>query len=443
MKDYSKHFILPTRDANDKARQYLRGLLQAGNIKNIYRMAEVIPDVKSRNLQQFLTHSSWRARELMDHVAHDVNHLLEGHEEIGLFIDESGFIKNGKMSVATARQWLGHLDRVDNGQVAIFGLLASDGYAAPLDCRLFLPEEWARDKKRCQKAGVPKDQRQFYTKAELALKIVAHARENGLDFNWIGADEGYGNSPGFCILLDQQSEMFIVDVSPDFFVYLENPEPYISVNCAMGNGGFNNLKTDAKAYDVGGIVGLIPKNKWILTELIGGAHVPSTVYAVQKPVYIWDGKSTEVYSWRLLATKAAESNEDVKISITNIPNNIPLSRLILMQHRRFWAERIFKNAQKDFGMADYQVRKWGAWHHHMVLVMMAMLLALYRKVKFPNTELPMLAAEIENLLEIFLPRKITDNNVMASKKENRPLKGSDVDSYFYKRANSNSIRVRT
>ena len=43
--------------------------MQAGSRKNMDRMAEVVPDSKSRNLQQFLTHSKWSHREVIDHVA--------------------------------------------------------------------------------------------------------------------------------------------------------------------------------------------------------------------------------------------------------------------------------------------------------------------------------------------------------------------------------------
>ena len=28
-------------------------------------------------------------------------------------------------------------------------------------------------------------------------------------------------------------------------------------------------------------------------------------------------------------------------------------------------ERVFEDGKSECGMADYQVRKWSAWHHHM------------------------------------------------------------------------------
>ena len=88
-------------------------------------MAEVVPDAKSRNLQQFLTHSKWDYRRVMDHVACDVDKVLGDSKDACLLIDESGFTKRGKSSVGVSRQWLRRLGKVDNGQMAAFGVLAN------------------------------------------------------------------------------------------------------------------------------------------------------------------------------------------------------------------------------------------------------------------------------------------------------------------------------
>jgi SRSO17 transposase len=116
--------------------------MQAGSRKNMDRMAEVVPDSKSRNLQQFLTHSKWDARSVIDHVAQQANELLGDAQIAGLLIDESGFAKQGPMSVGVSRQWLGRLGKVDNGQVAVFGVLANGQFATPVDARLYLPRNW-------------------------------------------------------------------------------------------------------------------------------------------------------------------------------------------------------------------------------------------------------------------------------------------------------------
>jgi SRSO17 transposase len=148
---FSEHFQSYRHNVSDKARQYACGLMQAGSRKNMDRIAEVVPESKSRNLQQFLTHSKWDYREVIDHVARDVDKFLGDSQDACLLIDESGFAKQGKGSVGVCRQWLGRLGKVDNGQVAVFGALANGQFAVPNDVRLYLPEEWTDDRSGAKK----------------------------------------------------------------------------------------------------------------------------------------------------------------------------------------------------------------------------------------------------------------------------------------------------
>ena len=92
-----------------------------------------------------------------------------------------------------------------------------------------------------------------------------------------------------------------------------------------------------------------------------------------------------------------------------------------MQRQRFWVERGFEDAKSECGMADYQVRKWSAWHHHMALVMMAMLFMLTERVLHKDTY-PMLSrADIEELLARFLPRRDVTQEEVIFNPEQRHL----------------------
>jgi hypothetical protein len=82
-----------------------------------------------------------------------------------------------------------------------------------------------------------------------------------------------------------------------------------------------------------------------------------------------------------------------------------------MQRQRYWVERTFEDAKSESGMGDYQVRKWSAWHHHMALVMMAMVFMLSEKIKHENTYPLLSCAGIEDLLAHFLPRRDTTQKI--------------------------------
>jgi SRSO17 transposase len=444
VKTYTEHFQSYRHDVSDKARQYASGLMQAGSRKNMDRMAEVVPDSKSRNLQQFLTHSKWSHRDVIDHVAHDSDKLLGDSRNASFLIDESGFAKQGKSSVGVSRQWLGRLGKVDNGQVAVFGALCNGRYAAPVDVRLYLPKQWTDDLERCKRAGVPEDERGFRTKTELALEIVEHARSNNLRFRWVGADAGYGKGPGFCLALDELGETFMVDLHTDFHVYLEDPKPYVSEKKSKRGGAFVKYRTDKESVEVGGVVLSLQADAWKTRTLRDTTRGKLKVRICSLPVYVWDRESETAKGWTLIVTESLEGTPDTKISLTNAPKDTTLKRLGWMQRQRYWVERVFEDGKSECGMADYQVRKWSAWHHHMALVMMAMLFMLSERIRHKDTYPLLSCADIEELLARFLPRRNVTTEEVISQLEYRHIQRQRaIDAYARRQKKLNASKRGT
>ncbi len=80
---------------------------------------------------------------------------IERHGPIEAWIvDDTGFPKKGR-HLGVARQYCGQLGKQDNCQAAVSLSLANRHASLPVSWRLHLPEEWARDKARRAKAGVP------------------------------------------------------------------------------------------------------------------------------------------------------------------------------------------------------------------------------------------------------------------------------------------------
>jgi SRSO17 transposase len=427
---YTEHFQSYRHDVSEKARQYACGLMQAGSRKNMDRMAEVVPESKSRNLQQFLTHSKWNHRGVIDHVAQNVDKLLGDERNACFLIDESGFAKQGKMSVGVSRQWLGRLGKVDNGQVAVFGALANGQYVAPVDVRLYLPEKWANDPKRCERACVPEDKRKFRTKIEIALETVRHARENGLRYGWVGADAGYGKGSGFCFALDEMGERFVVDVHSDFHVYLTDPKPYLPEKTGNSGRPFTKYQSDQKSIEVLDLVNSLPARSWKTMRLRKTTRGVLIVRICRLKVYVWDGETERVSCWDLIVTKSLGNNPDTKISLTNAPERTTLKRLGWMQRQRYWVERAFEDGKSECGMADYQVRKWSAWHHHMALVMMAMLFMLSERFHHKDTYPLLSCSDIEELLARFLPRRdVSEEEVVFQLEHRHRQRQKAIDSH--------------
>ncbi len=84
----------------------------------------------------------------------------------------------------------GRLGKVDNCQVGVFATLCRGEMANLIDTRLYLPEDWTNDLKRCEKAAIPKKEQQYQSKSALALAMLQVALQRDIHFGYVGIDGG-------------------------------------------------------------------------------------------------------------------------------------------------------------------------------------------------------------------------------------------------------------
>jgi len=382
--------------------------------RNMERMAEVVPDSDSQVLQNFLTHSSWDHREVMDKVARYANDWVGGDEGSGLYIDESCFAKKGKHSVGVARQWNGRLGKADNCQVGVFGALGKGRHVSLIDARLYLPQVWTSDPKRCAKAGVPHQERVHKTKPDLAMDIVEQARSNGGRFEWVGMDAVYGSSLKLLQGLDAKGETFIADVRKNRHIYLEDPAPYVPDSTPGKGRPRCRLCSNQEPVEVGAWVADQPDSAWKRTTLRDGERGPLTVELLHARVWIWDNKSTTAHQWHLICRREVGAPKTIKYSLSNAPLDVSLSRLGRMQAQRFWVERAFQDAKSHMGLGHYQARKWLSWHRHMALVMMAQQFMLEERMINAQTYPLLSCYDIQIMLCHTLPASHMDQQTIKA-----------------------------
>jgi len=171
-----------------RARAYLLGLLSHTERKNGWTLAEFAGDMSPDGMQRLLNFCAWDAGAVRDAVRRYVMKNL-GDPSAVLAVDETGFLKKGKMSAGVARQYTGTAGRVENCQVGVFLAYAGpDGARALIDRELYLPEKWCSDRDRCRAAGIG-DEVAFATKPKLAQDMLERAVTAGVPFSWVAADE--------------------------------------------------------------------------------------------------------------------------------------------------------------------------------------------------------------------------------------------------------------
>src|SRR6266481_4757223 len=128
------------------AKQYVQGLLSDLGSKDVESIA-YLHDRERQGLQKFIGQAEWDYQPLLTTLVRQVGTEL-GEADAVLVFDPSAFPKKGTASVGVQRQWCGRLGKLDNCQVGIYLGYASRREHALVDMRLYLPEEWARDKAR-------------------------------------------------------------------------------------------------------------------------------------------------------------------------------------------------------------------------------------------------------------------------------------------------------
>jgi SRSO17 transposase len=216
----------------DRARplfDYCIGLIMPGERKSVEPMAAVTaPDrtaAQHQSLLHFVGQSPWSDEGVLAKVGEMVLPAIERHGPIEAWIiDDTGFPKKGAHSVGVARQYCGQLGKQDNCQVAVSLSLANHHASLPTMYRLYLPQEWAADKKRRRKVGVPKEI-SFKTKPEIALEQIEAACRAGLPRGVVLMDAGYGCNTDLRTSISALGLTYVAGVLPNTTVWTSDTAP--------------------------------------------------------------------------------------------------------------------------------------------------------------------------------------------------------------------------
>ncbi len=364
---FMKPFVasLARREQAEHAVTFVQGLLSDLSHKNAESIAyrfgqERLP------LQHFLGGSEWDDDVLRDELARQIGREL-GEPDGVLVFDPSGFPKSGRESVGVARQWCGRLGKIDNCQVAVFLGYVSRHEHALVDMRLYLPEEWTKDAARRQKAGVPKGVK-FRTRHELVLELLARHGAT-LPHQWITGDDEMGRPSWFRRDLRGLHEQYLLAVPSNTSIRDLEVEP------PAGAGRGRPPKRPWQS--VSNWTQAQPATAWTEIDVRDGSKGPLLVEVLKRRVRTRNDKRQESPDDELLVVIRYRDRDDRTVTKTDyyLSNARPetalgeLARAAKAEHR---IEECLRRAKTEAGLADYEVRNWRGWHHHLTLSMLAM-----------------------------------------------------------------------
>ena len=123
-----------------------------------------------------------------------------------------------------ARQYCGQLGKQDNCQVAVSLSIANHHASLPVAYRLYLPQDWAKDRQRRRKAGVPEDIR-FKTKPEIAIEQLRWACAAGLPRGVVLMDAGYGCNTDLRAGVSALALSYVAGILPQTSVWASGTGP--------------------------------------------------------------------------------------------------------------------------------------------------------------------------------------------------------------------------
>jgi SRSO17 transposase len=393
---------------------YLKGLLGDTQRKTAERMALELGE-NVRDLQHYVGQSPWQKEPaVVIHQGWIVRSL--GEDDGVMLIDESGVVKQGQDSVGVAAQYCGSVGKVANCQVGVhLGYVSRKGYTL-VDSRLFLPDEWFDEAhaERRQARGVREDL-VFQTKPEIGLALLQAAvqrneqTEDVLPFQWMAADELYGDSPAFRDGVAALNKGYFTEIKTTTQVWLTRPEVYVPAWKGRGRHPTRlRLRNPSeKALPVQAIVAQVPQPAWTRATIKEGSKGPIVCdFAFLRVIESRGGlPGPEVW---LVIRRNVDDPAELKFYFSNAPADIPLLDLVRISGMRWPVEIIFEEGKGEIGFDHYETRSWLGWHHHMLLVSLAHHFLVCLRIKLKEKAPALTVYQVRLLLTSVLPKPVFD-----------------------------------
>jgi SRSO17 transposase len=349
-------FLAPLRvqftqgPSTETLRQYLTGLLTEHPNKNCDTLATIVPETSEQQFQYLLTDMVWEEGALNRQRIAQMQTLPREGDGV-LIVDDTGFEKKGRQSVGVARQYTGAVGKVTNCQVTVNCHYAERTLAWPVATRLYLPEEWADDAERRQRAHVPPEIG-FQTKAEIALALLDEAQACAVAHACVTGDADYGDNPHFLNGLEERGERYVMAVRANFRVTL-------------------GRSPSSPVQRVDEVLAAQPLHAWPTIAWSEGSKGWGRAKCLALRCWRVDGDGTRHVGWLLGQRPGREQYGEGKYFWSNFPPATPLAVMSEYAHRRHWVEQYHEEAKTELGWDQYQGRRWDGFHRHAITVMLS------------------------------------------------------------------------
>jgi len=251
---------------------------------------------------------------------------------------------------------------------------AAGGIQWLLDGELHLPEQWANDRGRRRRAGIPDDVT-YRAKWTIAVEQVRRALGNGVRFAWLTFDEGYGGKPPFLRAIDALGQHYVGEIPASFVGWTVELEVLHREHARDRMGGrprrLPRLKVRntpfAEVRDILKHSPILRRVPWAKYRVKEGEKGPMVWEAKSIAFWIKDENGLPSRPHRLLIARSVLNPGKVKYFLSNAPESVPVETLLLVAFSRWRIERLFEDGKSELGLDHFEVRQWGSISRHLIL----------------------------------------------------------------------------
>ncbi len=364
------HDCFARKDTRAHLGVYVRGQvsdLPEKSVEPIALHAEVAP----RTLQEFLAQHRWNEDKLRDCLQQLVAKEHQGRHTIGL-IDETSDPKKGDKTPGVQKQWCGRLGKTENCMVTVHLGFAREDFHCLIDGELFLPESWDEDRNRCREAGIPDDMT-HRPKWKIALELYERAVANGIRFDWLTFDEGYGNNPVFLRELTTRDQLYVAEVPRSFTGWLVPPQvvtrPYHKNRRGRGRKVPRLASGSSPAQKVEDLLNqpCLKDQDWQRFHIKDTEKGPMVWECKHAMLTMKDADGLPGESLHLVVARNVLNPNELKFFVSNAPPNTKVETLLLVAFSRWRVERCFEDQKSEIGLDQYEGRRYLGLKRHLIL----------------------------------------------------------------------------
>ena len=382
-------------DRHAGLRGYCTGLMAPLDRKSVEPMAAHLAPTATRSRHQSLHHfvadSAWSDEQMLLRVAQWVVPAMDFSEGGWWIVDDTGFPKQGTHSVGVARQYCGMLGKQDNCQVAVSVTLACRTGSLPVAWQLYLPQDWAGDMPRREKAGVPQDVA-FATKPAIALAQIQRLLAQGAPKHCLLADAGYGVDTAFRERLSELGLAYAVGVTGQVTVWPPGREPLAPAARSGRGAASTRLRVGPAArhrpQSIKELALELAPDQWHTIEWREGTNftLRSRFARVRVRAAHRDHKRTQQRPEEWLLIEWPEGHkEPMKYWLSTLPEDMPLQRMVFEAKMRWRIERDYQDLKQEVGLGHYEGRGWRGFHHHASLSIAAYGFLMEQQLRRPES----------------------------------------------------------